>query len=842
MPWRYFYFYFNDKKYIEFISDKSKVLFYVHLELRRYTHTYTADSRFTTPFRISVVTSGQCNCPTYTQLVDKSTSILDKIIKVFVVCGFNIKFWIFDGLTPFVQNYLDRFYERIVTGLEWLQRPSNISIQRGGDARFNCSVKDRGNNLVTWTKDGQTLFVNDNKFTSDGQYSITGEFNLVISNVDINNEALYTCSVQNLGAVRASLTVLIPPGSPSLSINDTRSSFVEGDVIVLICHTEGGNPAPTIKWSKNNELLPSTASINTLIPRGRSSSQLTITLDRSDHQAQYTCVVFNTLNQDRPLTITKGLQVQYSPNKPVIAVPQTYSVNESATAVVYCNVTANPEADEVKWERPEITMAAGNVLRINNIQRFPLPTYEWKKLDANRILSTTTSTLTIASASLSDNGNYSCTPKNTMGSGGTSMILVEVYEKPVLIDKPIPPTTTSREKVATSFGKTTELLCTAEAYPIPTFQWYKTTVPITAGGRYFIENTQIISVTKATSILRITNVRADDLGEYNCRAENINGRTTKTIMLVVTSRPEAPNNISMISKTWESVYLRWISGFDGGEKQSFYIHFISIPFNAHGAWNVSVIPPQELKFNVTRLMPYTTYEFRVYAENILGAGDKSEPITIRTNALEFPTISYVPKYKVEDRSLHLSVNVNDSYCVRIKVSKDGGRNWKTVVIENADCFDVKSQMLTIPEDGVDKLNISLCLLERQDVCGSHMSAQIGKATNHSRPYRGTIVVICRRRKLAKDYGNPSQANHRPQNVNGIPAANAKRGFDNQDMRGNPYYDSKTEEISFNGTPRKDPQQYIDLSHDDHKGDLGPESGYSTAETSKPKKVIYEVVV
>lgn len=56
-------------------------------------------------------------------------------------------------------------------------------------------------------------------------------------------------------------------------------------------------------------------------------------------------------------------------DKPNIAVPQTYSVNEFATAVVYCNVTANPEAFEVKWERPEITMAAGHVLRINNIQR-----------------------------------------------------------------------------------------------------------------------------------------------------------------------------------------------------------------------------------------------------------------------------------------------------------------------------------------------------------------------------------------------------------------------------------------------------------------------------------------
>ena len=58
-------------------------------------------------------------------------------------------------------------------------------------------------------------------------------------------------------------------------------------------------------------------------------------------------------------------------------------------------------------------------------------------------------------------------------------------------------------------------------------------------------------------------------------------------------------------------------------------------------------------------------------------------------------------------------------------------------------------------------------------------------------------------------------------------------------------------MSFNGSPRtpvKDPQQFINLPEDTHKreggGSMGSgnESGYSTPDPAKPKKVIYEVVV
>jgi hypothetical protein len=57
---------------------------------------------------------------------------------------------------------------------------------------------------------------------------------------------------------------------------------------------------------------------------------------------------------------------------------------------------------------------------------YPVPKYEWRKIDTNEVLSNQGATLTIPSARLRDSGHYACTPYNVMGRGGTSTIIVEV--------------------------------------------------------------------------------------------------------------------------------------------------------------------------------------------------------------------------------------------------------------------------------------------------------------------------------------------------------------------------------------------------------------------------------
>lgn len=73
---------------------------------------------------------------------------------------------------------------------------------------------------------------------------------------------------------------------------------------------------------------------------------------------------------------------------------------------------------------------------------------------------------------------------------------------------------------------------------------------------------------------------------------------------------------------------------------------------------------------------------------------------------------------------------------------------------------------------------------------------------------------------------------------------------NANISGDQYYNDKQADMSFNGgsprTPTKDPQQFINLpeEHTKEGGSFGSgnESGYSTPDKVKPKKVIYEVVV
>lgn len=71
-----------------------------------------------------------------------------------------------------------------------------------------------------------------------------------------------------------------------------------------------------------------------------------------------------------------------------------------------------------------------------------------------------------------------------------------------------------------------------------------------------------------------------------------------TFLYSPADRPEAPYNLSVISYTWESVYVGWTPGFNGGETQSFFIHFTSsVPPIYTG--EITVSPPAATRFNIT---------------------------------------------------------------------------------------------------------------------------------------------------------------------------------------------------------------------------------------------------
>ncbi|XP_033759016.1 hemicentin-1-like isoform X2 [Pecten maximus] len=791
--------------------------------------------------------------------------------------------------------------------------PPIYTARKSDDISMRCSVD--ANPPVTylqWLKvdgsigsSGQDLNLTNISVSQMGNYSCIAKNRLQLSNQVAREEVSRGYSY---------LYVQYKPGDAFIS---PYSPVKVGEQLTLTCSVnEPGYPSPVFEWRR--------VETNSILAQNK--ADLVIPQVSLSYIGNYSCAATNIIGSGGRSTIQVDI---YEPvSFKVQPKPRETIYHNNTGFTLQCVVQGRPQPNVI-WYKDGV--------RIDQNSDFYTVSTSVNLESAYRYVVTSRMSFQGSGRSssrgtllLQDMGNYTCLAlSNATGSQQSHTVELLIF---------FPPQTDADEKVAATANDTARLYCIVQAYPIPQFQWYKGESLLPLGGRYTQEPTVNISVFMARNTLQIADVQNVDFGDYQCRVLSNLGTAVKIITLAVKNKPEAPTEIVVTSKTWESVYLQWTPGFNGGESQTFYIRYTSLPHSSHGANDVDVATADE--YNVTGLMPETTYDFKVYGVNKLGQGNHSESIKVTTNRLTFPAIKTVPVFKVEDKKLTLDVDINITYCVRIKVSRNGGTTWSTVILNSVDCFDASQKSYSVLEDGINKLNISLCLQSRQEVCGAHVSAEIRQQSNPDLSATGVIAIgavcaavliallcvlvyfICRRRQnnAAKDFENAQNAKQ-AQPVNGVNIpAKPKRGFDNpgmdttefhepyrrdgsSGMRGstNMYsglnhmnyhshvnthngqppngnipldtsYDSQLEkrlyenemnrrndnmnneafnhnkhtDSSFHGTPRKEQQQYIDLHPEDHKegGSFGSgmESGYSTPDSSKPKKVIYEVVV
>ena len=93
----------------------------------------------------------------------------------------------------------------------------------------------------------------------------------------------------------------MPPGAPIITSDLAGDVFEEGQSVVFTCSSSGGNPAPSVTWMKNGVELLSVARGRTSTEGGTTRNALSVLMDHSDHKANYTCFVYNTVNEDSPL-------------------------------------------------------------------------------------------------------------------------------------------------------------------------------------------------------------------------------------------------------------------------------------------------------------------------------------------------------------------------------------------------------------------------------------------------------------------------------------------------------------------------------------------------------------
>ena len=104
--------------------------------------------------------------------------------------------------------------------------------------------------------------------------------------------------------------VSVPPGPPAITSDLSGGVFEEGQTVHFTCSSSGGNPPPTVTWMKNGVELLNVAPGQTTTEGSTTRNVLSVTMDHSDHQANYTCFVYNTVNENSPLIAYKILNVR----------------------------------------------------------------------------------------------------------------------------------------------------------------------------------------------------------------------------------------------------------------------------------------------------------------------------------------------------------------------------------------------------------------------------------------------------------------------------------------------------------------------------------------------------
>ncbi|XP_038159303.1 roundabout homolog 2 isoform X1 [Cyprinodon tularosa] len=287
--------------------------------------------------------------------------------------------------------------------------------------------------------------------------------------------------------------------SPPRIVEDPSDLIVsKGEPATLNCKAEG-RPTPTIEWYKDGErvetdrddprshrmLLPSGSLFFLRIVHGRRSKP---------DEGIYTCVARNHLGE---------------------------AISRNATLEVAVL------RDDFRQAPSDVVVAAGEpaVLECIPPRGHPEPSVFWKRNNARlsskdeRILMRG-GKLMISPTRKSDAGMYVCVGTNMVGERDSDPAELVVYERPVLVRRPVNQVVMEEETV--------DFLCEVHGDPAPTVRWRRDEGELPRG-RFEIRN---------GNNLRLFRVKEQDEGMYTCTSENSVGKTEASAMLQVHVPPQ----------------------------------------------------------------------------------------------------------------------------------------------------------------------------------------------------------------------------------------------------------------------------------------------------------------
>ncbi|KRT82106.1 Immunoglobulin, partial [Oryctes borbonicus] len=358
--------------------------------------------------------------------------------------------------------------------------PTHLDIYEGDAIDIRCDVRGNPYPDINWERQDNLPFNPQHTFVNE---------QLHIPHALTSDSGRYICRATNVqGSTRAYIDVIVrytPTQVIEPRITPEYFAGESGSVVTLTCETN--EDYTSIRWEKQNGPLPyDSRSANGI---------LTIRDARPEDSGVYVCIVTVASGQSgtktAPVTITDS---HYGDFPTVRITPKNQTVGQGSTVQIHCDATGIPPPT-VKWTRVHedfgsTTHQEGSVLRINPVN-------------------------------VEDRGIYVCVANNVHGiAQDSSLLFVERRERPEIDIYPTEPQIISE-------GGEVQIICRITAgIPYPFLTWTR------SNGKSIGQH-----VYKENDLLRISNIRVEDDGEYVCTASNELGSVSASATVVVTIPP-----------------------------------------------------------------------------------------------------------------------------------------------------------------------------------------------------------------------------------------------------------------------------------------------------------------
>ncbi|XP_052103319.1 hemicentin-1-like [Mytilus californianus] len=396
------------------------------------------------------------------------------------------------------QTYLD-----VIGGILTVTVPQvSYSVNYGQSVQLICTVTGTpAVQNVYWQKitNGVQSYINSTTNANKYSGSTIGTPSLTILNADSDDVGSYTCYASNsVGTGQSQQTQLSVVGNvPSVNVGQ-RYKIEIGNSINLTCIIFSTPSASSVQWNRiiNNVPFAINVPTNPTKYSGATITTPSLTIYNCDtgDEGYYTCQATNAVGTGTSTQTFLNVQGTL----PVVTIAQSqYYATVGSSVTMGCTVSANPVYTLVSWQKVLNGVAA-------NINLSQTSKYSGSVI--------TSPSLTIINVVTADQGYYTCSAQNSVGTGTSSQTYLGILGS-------VPVVTVQSTNYSVNVGYSITLNCSVNANPTAisvTWKRYINNIAMhidMSNGRYGGSSV-------GSPSLVISNTVMSDEGFYICTATN----------------------------------------------------------------------------------------------------------------------------------------------------------------------------------------------------------------------------------------------------------------------------------------------------------------------------------